>query len=60
MNWILVLFIHVGAVSDSNNLTMTSVPGFRSEAACQAAGVQSQDLVKRTTKNIRYVCLKQE
>ena len=38
MSWILVLFVHAGIMSDKDSMAMTSVPGFKTEASCQAAG----------------------
>lgn len=60
MTWVLVLFLHAGMMSEKDSMTMTNVPGFKTEAACQAAGKQSESLAKRTTKEVRFVCLKQE
>lgn len=61
MNWVLVLFVHAGAMSaKDNSMGITNVSGFKTEAACVAAGKQSESLVSRTTKDIRFVCLKQD
>ncbi len=60
MSWILVLFVHAGMLSDKDSMTLTSVPGFKTEASCQAAGKSSEALTKSTTKNTRFVCLKQD
>jgi hypothetical protein len=60
MTWILVLFVHAGMMSDKDSMALTSVPGFKSEAICQTAGKQSEALAKRTTKEVKFVCLKQE
>ena len=58
--WILVLFVHAGVLSDKDSMALTNVPGFKSEAACQAAGKTAEALTKSTTKNTRFVCIKQE
>jgi hypothetical protein len=60
MSWILVLFVHAGMLSDKDSMALTTVPGFKTEVACQAAGKASEALTKSTTKNTRFVCLKQE
>ncbi len=60
MTWILVLFVHAGMLSGKDSMALTTVPGFKTEAACQAAGKASEALTKTTTKETRYVCVKQE
>lgn len=57
--WVLILFVHAGMLSDKDSMALTNVPGFASETACQAAGKQSEALVKRTTKEVKFVCVKQ-
>lgn len=60
MSYILVLFLHAGMMSEKDSMALTTVPGFKTEAACLAAGKQSEVLARRTTKEVRFVCLKQE
>lgn len=60
MSWVLVLFVHAGMLSDKDSMALTNVSGFKTEASCQAAGKVSEALTKNTTKNTRFVCLKQE
>ncbi len=60
MSWILVLFVHAGMLSEKDSMALTSVPGFKTEAACQTAGKQSEALAKRTTKEVKFVCVKQD
>jgi hypothetical protein len=57
--WVLILFVHAGMLSDKDSMALTNVPGFANEAICQAAGTQSEALVKRTTKEVKFVCVKQ-
>lgn len=57
--WILVLYIYAGMMSKGDSVTLHSVPGFRSEAACIAAGNKSKPLVDASTKDLRFVCLYQ-
>jgi hypothetical protein len=60
MSWILVLFVHAGMLSEKDSMAITHVPGFKTEAACTTAGKQSEALTKRTTKEVRFVCVKQD
>ncbi len=60
MTWILVLFVHAGMLSETASMALTSVPGFKTEANCQAAGKAAEALTKTTTKNTRFVCVKQD
>ncbi len=60
MTWVLVLFLHAGMLSEKDSMALTNVPSFKTEAACLAAGKQSEVLAKRTTKEVKFVCLKQE
>lgn len=60
MSYILILFIHAGMMSDKDSMAVTNVPGFKTEAACLAAGKQAEALVKRTTKEVKFICAKQE
>lgn len=57
--WVLILFVHAGVLSDKDSMTLTNVPGFASETVCQAAGKQAEALVKRTIKEVKFVCVKQ-
>ena len=36
---------------------MTSVPGFKTQAECQAAGEQAKKMANLTTKVIKYTCV---
>jgi hypothetical protein len=60
MTYVLVLFLHAGMLSQKDSMAMTTVPGFKTEASCLAAGKASEDLGKRTTKEVKFVCLKQD
>ena len=60
MNWVLVLFAHASILSNADSMALTNVSGFKSEAACIAAGKQSEKLASSTTKVIKFTCLKQE
>ncbi len=60
MSWVLVLFVHAGMLSGKDSMALTSVSGFKTEASCQAAGKASEALTKGTTKDTRFVCVKQD
>ena len=60
MSWVLILFVHAGMLSEKDSMAITTVSGFKSEAVCTTAGKQSEALVKRTTKEVRFVCVKQD
>jgi hypothetical protein len=60
MTWVLVLFVHAGVLSNADSMALTTVPGFKLEATCQAAGVKSQTLGQHTTKQVKFVCVKQD
>ncbi len=60
MTWVLVLFVHAGMLSEKDSMALTSVPGFKTESNCQAAGKAAEALTKTTTKNTRFVCVKQD
>lgn len=57
--WILVIMIHAGVPSRAVSMAITHVPGFKTEAECMVAGKASEDLGKNTTKDVKFVCLKQ-
>lgn len=57
--WVLILYIYAGALSTSDSVSLTSVPGFTSEQACLVAGKKSNDLVSLSQKNNRFICVKQ-
>ena len=60
MSWTLVIFIYAGVLAKGDSVALTYIPGFKSEAACAAAGSVSKPLVKDTFKELRYVCFRQE
>jgi hypothetical protein len=38
MNWIQIIIVHAGALSNADSMVMTSIGGFQNQPACQAAG----------------------
>lgn len=60
MEWILILFVHAGVLSDKDSMAVTNVPGFSAQAECEAAGRGSESLAKGTTKNVKWVCVQRK
>ncbi len=60
MIWVLILFAHAGAMSNSDSMSLTNVPGFKTQAACQAAGEQAKKMQYGTTKVLKYTCVEVE
>lgn len=54
--WILIVMMHVGIMGDGNSNALTSVGGFETKAACEAAGTASVKMAQGTVKEIKYVC----
>ena len=57
MLWTLILFAHVGMMSDKDSMALTSVPGFRTQQECVAAGKTAEKMSTGTTKVIKYTCV---
>jgi hypothetical protein len=57
MEWVLILFIHAGAWAQGDSVALTTVP-MESEKACRLAGEAAKPLVSGTTKNTRYICVR--
>ena len=55
--FILIVFAHVGPMGDGNSNALTSVGGFESSKACQAAGMQVKNMARGTVKSIDFVCV---
>jgi hypothetical protein len=60
MNWILIIFVHAGVMSNADSMAMTSVSGFQSQQACQTAGEQAVKMTSGTTKAMKFICAKTE
>lgn len=54
--WILILFVHVGAMGDGNSDAITTAE-FRSEQACKNAGKLAKGMATGTVKSIEWVCV---
>lgn len=60
MNWILVLLVCAGPMAHGDSVALQSIPGFKAQAACEAAGKQLTPLVRSSTKEARFVCVQQQ
>lgn len=58
VGWILVVFISGGSTSASSN-AITSVGPFENKNTCLEAGRATKEMMKYTTKEILWVCVKQ-
>lgn len=59
MTYVLLVMMHVGMMGSGNSNALTSVPGFKTKAACEAAGLAYSDLSSGTVKEIKTVCVQQ-
>jgi hypothetical protein len=57
MFWTLVLFAHVGMMSDKDSMALTSVPGFRTQPECVTAGKAAEKMAAGTTKVMKFICV---
>lgn len=57
--WVLIILVHVGPLGETDSNSLTNVPGFSTKKECEDAGRIATSLVKRTTKELKYVCVKQ-
>lgn len=57
MEWVLIVFVHVGVWGNTDSVALTNVP-MASQVACVAAGAQLGTLVQGTKKEVSYVCVK--
>ena len=59
MSWVLVIYIYAGLffAGPNDKVEIMNINGFHSQASCEAAGQQSEVLVKGTSKSSRFMCL---
>ena len=57
MLWTLILFAHVGMLSDKDSMALTSVPGFRTQQECVTAGKAAEKMAAGTTKVMKFICV---
>lgn len=55
--FILILFLYAGPLSQGDSVALTNIPGFQSREACELAGKRAQSLTAGTIKSAKYVCV---
>lgn len=60
MSWTLVIYIYAGVLAKGDSVTLTHIPGFKTEQSCAFAGQATRPLVNTSAKELRFVCIKQE
>ena len=58
--WILIVFVHAGVLSAKDSMALTTVPGFKNQAQCETAGRASEQLGRGNTKEVKWVCVRQD
>lgn len=58
MEWTLVIFIYAGMLAKGDSVALQTLPGWTSKATCEQAGRELDPLVRTTTKELRFVCVK--
>lgn len=56
MSWILLIFIHVGPLSGTNDVALTTARFYR-EDACRTAGDEISKLAQLTVQRAKFVCI---
>ena len=59
MEYILLLFFHVGPMGQGGSNATVSIPHFKTEGECISAGNKSNQLVNGTVKSLSFTCLSQ-
>lgn len=59
LTWVLLVLVHVGPLGDGNSNSLFAVPGFLTEAECDAAGRKAKKMVRGSVKDLEFVCLEQ-
>lgn len=57
MEFILIIFMSIGALSDKDSMAIGTIPGFVSEQECAAAGRKATSEFARGTKDGKFVCI---
>lgn len=55
--WVLVIFAHVGIIGSGNSNALTSVDGFKTKEACEAAGRAVKAMEDGTVKVVKFTCV---
>lgn len=59
MEYILLLFFHIALISGGGSNAVTTIPHFKTEAECIAAGDKSKQLVNGIVNELSFTCLSQ-
>ena len=60
MSFILIVFVTAGALSQSDSMALTNVPGFTDIQQCEAAGKAAVKSFGTGTKRAEFVCVAQK
>lgn len=55
--WILILFLYADGLWQEDPVGLTSVAGFHSEKSCLDAGKRGEELVNKTVRKSRFICV---
>lgn len=56
MFWVLLLIVHAGSVSNSDDVAINSIR-FYQQNACEAAGDAAKSKLRFTHQSVEYVCI---
>lgn len=59
MTWVLLVYIYAGAWAKGDSVTMYAVP-MASQEICENNGQNLGSLVSGTSKEVRYICMKNQ
>lgn len=54
----LILYIYAGVLARGDSVSIDHIDGFVSEQQCVAAAKQAEGLVKNSSKEFRFVCVR--
>lgn len=57
-SWILVMLVYAGVMAKGDSVALQTIPGFDNKARGEAAGRELEPLVKVSTKEVRFVCVR--
>lgn len=56
MEFILILFVSIGALSDKDSMAMNNIV-FKTRIECETAGSQAKSTFEKGTKQVQFVCV---
>lgn len=57
MTWVLVMYIYAGVFAKGDSVSVATIEGYTSPAACEQSGAAGEKLVKSSSKEYRFVCV---